>query len=475
MITLTLGPSWAQVGGDDPTPSPGEPTFRLELPLQRAPARPSGIEPMTLQDALQLGQRQNPNLRVAAERVEQARAAYLQQRSQKSPRLVLNNSTTLQPENVIETNALLGSFRPQNFPDRFVLNSPVSNQFQLSLQTLLTTFGKVENEIAAAFLQIDVQLAAAEIEWLNLSYQIKQAFFAKLQADATVEVARLNLSVANQNLDDTRALFEQGVMSRYDILQAEIQVTTAVQNLAQNLTNVDQALAGLATVLAERRFHIQPLSPPPVVVDPEIELPALESFALEHRPEMASIEYNRAVAQKLRDAAYGESNPTLTLAANYLTHFGQSLAPLDQPSLTLQISWPIFDGGLRKAKIQQAESVLREIDASEEQQVNTILNQVEQYWLNLRQTAFNLTTAEQQLANSVEYYDMARRRYLNGLATTLEVSEALASLIQARSQLVEARYDRDLAFARLELALGSDVPDRHLSLEFLNSEETPHE
>lgn len=454
---------------------PAQPPFKLDLPLQRAPDRPSGIRPLSLPEALELGQRQNPNLQVAAERVEQARAAYLQQKSQKSPRLVLANSTTLQPENAIKTGALLDGFPALNFPDRFVLTSPVSNQFQLSLQTLLTTFGKVENEIAAAFLQIDVQMALAEVQRLNLAYQIKQAFFAKLQADATVEVARLNLSVANQNLDDTRALFEQGVMSRYDILQAEIQVTSAVQNLAQNLTNVDLALAGIANVLAERKFHVQPLTPPPVVVEEEIELSALESFALEHRPEMLSLDYNRAVAQKLLDAAYGESNPTLTLAANYNTHFGQSLSPLDQPSLVLQLSWPIFDGGFRKAKIQQAESVLREIDASEDEQVNDILNQVEQYWLSLRQTAFTLTTAEQQLANSIEYYDMARRRYLNGLATTLEVSEALANLVGARSQLVEARNERDLAFARLELALGADVPDRHLTPQFLQSEETSHE
>jgi OMF family outer membrane factor len=440
----------------------------LQLPT-RAPQRPSGVRQMTLEEVLRLGIEQNPQMQIAAERVEQARATYEQQLTAKRPKLILNNSTAIQPERSIDTGNFFSSRRPEGFPERLVLVSPVTDQFQLSLQMLLTTFGKVENAIAAAFLQIDVQLAAADVDALNLDYSIKEAFFSKLRADATVEVARLNLSVANQSLDDTNALFEQGVMSRYDILQAQIEVTRSVETLAQNLTNVDTASANINNVLAVHEFHVQPISPPAVQVDPRIEPALLEDFALEHRPEIRALDYNRAVAQKLLDSAYGESNPTVTLAANYQTAFGQSLSPVDVPSLTLQIQWQIFDGGYRKARVAEAESVLRSLDATEEQLQNNILLQVEKSWLDLQQTAFNLTTAEQQLANAVEYYDMARRRYLNGLATTLEVSEALRNLVEARAALVEARFNRDLAFAKLEQALGQDVPDRHLSMEFLQN------
>lgn len=429
---------------------------------------------MTLAETLELGLTQNPQMRVAAERVEQARASYLQTKSQKVPKLVLTNSTRLQRETSIDTGGLLSDVsrgplaaRASSFPDRFVLMSPVTNEFQLSLQTLLTTFGRVENQIAAAFLQIDAETAAVEIDRRNLSYAIKQAFFAKLRAEATVEVSRLNLSVAKQNLEDTQALFEQGVMSRYDILQAEIEVTNAVQGLSQNLTDVDTASANLANVLSERSFHLQPIPPEPLRIEPEINLSALESFALAHRPEMVSLDYKKAVAQKLIDAAYGESNPSLVLAANYQTHLGQSLSPVDLPSLNLQLQWSIFDGGWRKSKIHEAESVLRQLEAYQQQQKDQILQQVETAWLELQQTAFTLATAQKQLENSLEYHDMARRRYLNGLATTLEVAEALRNLVAARSQVVTATSLRDLAFARLEQSLGGDVPSRQLTLEFL--------
>lgn len=454
---------------------------RMQIPLPDLSTdvvpRPSGVRPLTLDEVLALGLTQNPTMRVALERIEQARATYDQQRSQKNPKLVLNDNTSLQPQRSINTSGLFnGARRPASFPERFVLVEPLTNQLHLSLQVLLTTFGKVENAIAAAFLQIDVESAAAEVDRLNLRYQIKEAFFNKLKADATVEVSRLNMQVTNQALEDSQALFERGVMSRYDTLQAEIEVTRSVETLAQNLTRVDQSAVSIGQVLAERRFFVQPIAPPPLEVSPEVQIESLENFALQHRPELKSIAYSRSVAQKLLDAAHGESLPELVLAANYQTAFGQSLSPVNVPSLTLQLQWQIFDGGYRKGRIREAQSVLNSIDATEREITNQILAQVEQLWLAFELTAYNLATAQKQLEATEEYYEMARQRYINGLATTLEVSDSLRDLVAARSRLVETQFDRDLAFARLEQALGADIPDRKLSNEFLNSfqpEETP--
>jgi outer membrane protein TolC len=467
LVWLLVVPALAQQETSVDSPEADPLTPKLDLQIS-APERPAGVKEMRLGEVIDLGLAQNPQMQVAAERVERARAIYQQQKSAKVPRLILNNLTAVQPERRINTDDLFtGISRPTNFPSRFVLVSPITDTFKLSLEVLLTTFGRVENTIAAAFLEIDTEMAAADVDRLNLNYQIKVAFFEKLQADAKVVVARENLKVTNKNLGDTQALFEQGVMSRYDILQAEIEVTRAVEQLSNDLTLVDQAFAKLGNVLAERKFQVQPITPKPIEVQSDIDLPSLTQFALEHRPEMQTLNCSRAVAQKLIDAAYGENQPTLTLAANYQTAFGQSLSPVDVPSLTLQLQWQIFDGGYRKAKVKEAEAVLRSIDSSKEQLENDILLQVEAYWLDLKQTAFNLKTAQQQLSNSLEYYDMARRRYINGLATTLEVSDSLRNLIAARGAVVEATYDRDLAFARLEQSLGHDVPNRHLTLEFL--------
>ena len=439
----------------------------LDLPPRKT-FGPAGVRPLDLDDVVQLGLRQNPKMRVAEEQVEQARAQYEEQRAAKGVKVQVQNLTTVQPRRSIDTDNLLTE-RVPNFPDRFILVDPVTDQFGLTIQKLLTTFGKVESMISAAFLQIDVQSANAELVEQNLRYDIKKAFFDKLKADAFVDAQRSNLAVSRQNLYTTQELLDQGVASRYDLLQAQITVTEAVEDPSENLTQVDLAAAKLSNVVNETEERIQPLPPPPVIFNPDLELDDLRAVAANNRAEMTALNYRMDVAQELLQAAKKSNRPELVLSANYRTAFGQSLSPTNVPSINLQIQWTLFDGGLKKAQIQEAESVLQELDASRVSAVNDINLEVEQAWLELLQNRFNLVTAKEQLSNAEEYYEMAMERFIHGLSTALEVSESLRNLIAARSQLVRAEFDRDLAFARLERTLGVDVPDRNLTEEFINT------
>ena len=452
LLVLFLAlPCWGQ------EEQPQETAPILDLPARRT-FGPAGVRPLDLDEVVQLGLQQNPKMKVAEEQVEQARAQYEEQKATKGVKLQVQNLTTIQPRRDIDTSNLLTE-RVPNFPDKFILVDPVTDQFNLSLQKLLTTFGKVESLISAAFLQIDVESANADMVEQNLRYDIKKAFFDKLKADAFVAAQRSNLAVSRQNLDTTQALLDQGVASRYDLLQAQITVTEAVEDLSENLTQVDLASAKLSNVLNETEERIQPLPP----------LDDLRAVAANNRAEMAALNYRMDVAQELLEAAQKSNRPELVLSANYRTAFGQSLSPTNVPSINLQIQWTLFDGGLKKAQIKEAQSVIQELDATRISAVNDINLEVEQAWLELLQNRFNLLTATEQLSNAEEYYEMAMERFIHGLSTALEVSESLRNLIAARSQLVRAEFDRDLAFARLERTLGVDVPDRNLTEEFINT------
>ena len=249
LVLFLFLPCWSQ----QEQPQDGAPI--LDLPPRRT-FGPAGVRPLDLDEVVQLGLQQNPKMRVAEEQVEQARAQYEEQRATKGVKIEVQNLTTIQPRRSIDTDNLLTE-RVPNFPDRFILVDPVTDQFNLSLQKLLTTFGKVESMISAAFLQIDVESANAELVEQNLRYDIKKAFFDKLKADAFVAAQRSNLAVSRQNLYTTQQLLDQGVASRYDLLQAQITVTEAVEDLSENLTQVDLAAAKLSNVVNETEVSAQ--------------------------------------------------------------------------------------------------------------------------------------------------------------------------------------------------------------------------
>ena len=157
----------------------------LQVPIVSAPA----VGAYTLQKSLDLGLTQNPTLRVADERVATAAARYRQQQSQRNLQFVIADKTTLQEK------------QTSNFgPLTITTLDALSTQVNASLQLLLTTFGRVENQVAAAFLQIGVESENARTTRSNLVYQVKNAFFSRLKAQASVDVATMNLQVGRQSL-----------------------------------------------------------------------------------------------------------------------------------------------------------------------------------------------------------------------------------------------------------------------------------
>lgn len=433
----------------------------LALALVLAWAVPSFADPpplprtYTLESSLETGLRQNPALRVAEEQVASAAAQYDQQQSQKNLTFGFGSQTALQPKRSI-TAGPLGTFP---------LLDSISSQINTSLGVLLTTFGRVENEIAAAFLQIGVQSENVRTTRRNVGYSVKQAFFGRLKADATVKVATLNLQVSEQNLSDTQKLFKQGVMARYDVVQADLQVTESIQQLADARTSVDTSTATFLTVLNEKTRGPIALEPPdPIVVEDGLTVDSLQELALRARPEVISLNRSLEVARTLLVAAENESKPNVTLSADYYTNPGIALSAQDHYQLTLGVSWLLMDGGFRDGKVAEAESQIRSIEASGEELRNNISLDVETAWLNFQLTTFTMETARKRVEAAEVYYDMARQRFLNGLGTSLEVQDALRSLNNARQQQVVATYNRDLAFAAIENAVGVDFPDRRMAV-----------
>ncbi len=446
------------------------------------PANPPGAAhagekgSLTLQQSVETGVQQNPQIRAAYEKVQQAIAKYDLAQSQMNPKFQFNSQTYIRPQGGISvsTTPILGNQQVSDFPAVFNIIDTVQSTINLTLQKLLTTFGRVENEISAAFLNIDFEAKRADIEKRNVILSVKQAFLAQLKALAGQDAARLNLLVSEQSLSDTNAQFVQGLLAKYDVVQAELQVVEATQQLQQRTTDIGTTAATFRTVLVLPEGSPVRLVPPsPIVVAPDVTTKSLEALALVNRPEMQALNRELAVAGALLKAAESDNNPIVSMGVNYTTNPGNSLAASNLVLVGLNVQWYLYDGGQRDAKVAEAESRIRAIQAQGEQIQLQVLLQVQTAWLNYLQTKFNVETAVKRVETASVYYDMARQRFRVGLATSLEVQQAIEALNNARVNLVVANYDRDLAFAQLEQALGTDFPDRNVTLASLTPAPQP--
>ena len=184
------------------------------------------------------------------------------------------------------------------------------------------------------------------------------------------------------------------------------------------------------------------------------EVDPLLAEANKSRPEVASLEQLVHADELTVRAAQGNYWPALSATAGF-TQGGSSLANLGwNANVGLALSWGIYQGGLTRAQVAEAEANV----ANEVAQLDLLRQQlrsdVDAARLAVRAAKASLSATQEALANAKERLRLAEQRYAVGVGSAIELGDAQVALTQAAAQAVQA--DDKLATARAQLlrALG---------------------
>ena len=306
----------------------------------------------------------------------------------------------------------------------------------------------------------DLQLVEATAD---LRLQVEQAYIQALVAQELVSISRAALAQAQAFLDDRRLYFNAGRASELEVLRAEVDL----ENLRPALVQAESA-ADLAVLNLKRLTNIPyeqpvtlttPLTLPPAsaLVDADLD-PAvtLEQRASVQAAEAAVEIYAQQV--RVQRAAY---LPSLTLQSSYgRVLYPSSIFAFDTPlrtdwTVTVAMQVPIFDGFRRRAQVEQARVALSTAEFQLAQLREAVQLQVEQALRDKRRAAALITARQRTVEQAARVYRLTELQYREGLATHLEVSTSRLSLLQARSNLVQALADFYTADTGLSRALAS--------------------
>ena len=183
---------------------------------------------------------------------------------------------------------------------------------------------------------------------------------------------------------------------------------------------------------------------------------AVVNEALTTRPEVLEADANLAAAQKGIQLARRSSLPALNLSLG--TQYSPNAAGFSPQttsgSLVVGFSFPIFDGGVSRARVQQARADVGTAETERRNTVDSVNLEVRNAYLTLVQARDRVAVANQGLAEAQESFRLSRVRYNNGVSTLVEVSDAQAALTQAGQNQVNALYDYNNARASLDKAAG---------------------
>jgi NodT family efflux transporter outer membrane factor (OMF) lipoprotein len=383
----------------------------------------------------------NRDIEIAAQNVARAKALLGQSRAALLPSLNISASAN-------ESGALGGGTS-----SRTALRTGLGASWEADIWGKLSA-GKAAS--AADYLAADARLKSAR---LSLAAQTARAYFLAIEAQLQSELSASTLKAQEETLDIVKARKRLGFSARQDLVLALSDVASARDSLSAAKNAHRNALRALEMLLW--RYPNAKTALKTNLPDHGRPIPAGTPVALlERRPDILAAKADVRSAFALTIRAKADRWPALNLSAD-LAAAGQNLNTLfDGPNLALnlgaRLAAPLFDGNLRKNRVEAAKVSQKQSLARYGQSVLSAYGEVEgglDRWRTLQERGGYLVQAE-EAAN--ETLRLAQLRYQAGQSDLLDVLTLRQRAFSAsRARLANQRARLD---ARLDvyLALGGD-------------------
>lgn len=449
LASCTLGPNYRRPKVELPA------AHRGATPAQAGPASLAELKWFELFRDEQLTQLvasaldDNFEVRIAAERVLQARAAYGITRADQFPAVDVG----------ADVNAVRASRRGANraVPDN--ADTSVSyTQAGFSVGWELDVWGRLRRLSEAARAQYLATEEARRGVITTLIADVTERYLELRALDLELEIARRTRDVAGDSLRLTDARRTGGVASGLDLRQAEQLLYTAsaqIANLERQIAQVENALSLLLGRLpgeVRRGQPLESLQAPPSV-------PAgLPSRLLERRPDIRQAEQELIAANAQIGAAKAEFFPRIALTGFFgaqsraLTDLLS--APARVATASLGAAAPIFNAGRTRNNVTLAEALQREAVVNYQRVIYTAFRDVADALAEYGKTTEQRAEQQRLVEALRESARLSIERYRGGLDSYLPVLDAQRNLFEGELDLARLRQRELAAIVQLYRALG---------------------
>jgi TolC family type I secretion outer membrane protein len=322
-----------------------------------------------------------------------------------------------------------------------------------TLSQTLYDFGKTPNQVKIQNLVLDSSRSDFRNTTEQIILAVKRAYYGVVQAKYIVLVAEDTVKQTQQQLEQAKGFYEVGTKPKFDVTQAEVNLSSAKLNLIRNENAFKIAKVTLNNVMGIPDAPEYTLDEKMTFVKYEITLEDALSKAYQNRPDLQSIVLKRQAAERSIDLAKTGYYPVLNGNAGY-TWSGEEF-PLDHGwNIGATVSFPLFSGFLTKYQVEEAKANLNVIKANEELLKQTIFLEVQEAYLTLRSAEDAIPTAKLRVEQAQENLEIANGRYAAGVGNPLEVTDAEVGLANARTSYIQALYVDKVAQASIEKAMG---------------------
>ena len=391
----------------------------------------------------------NQNIRQAFENFMEARALVREARSYYFPTVGVGGSyTRSQASSNVGSATGTGTATGQQSQ---VFSFPAAVSWEPDL------WDKVRNTVRAS--QYTAQLTAADLENERLTEQASLAeyFFEIRGEDALQQILDDTVEADKRAVGSEQARYDNGIDDQISLVEAQTTLQVAQSEAINNRiarAQYEHAIAMLTGKPASTSsIPVEPRTsaPPPIPV-------GVPSQLLERRPDIAAAERNMAAANAQIGVAYAAYYPALTLSATGGVESSTIKKLLDSSSrfwsVGPSISETVYDGGLRRATVNQYIATYNANVAAYRQSVLVAFQQVEDSLAAVRILSQQIRRQQEAVDSSRKFLRLELGRYDTGIDPYIDVVVAQTTLLGNRQSLTTLQVQQMTASVQLIESLG---------------------
>jgi len=311
-----------------------------------------------------------------------------------------------------------------------------------------------------ASLGVDIAKIQKETTIQDLVVEVKTAYFGILKAAKLQTVAKQAVEQLEAQLRVSQAFYDEGIIAKNDLLQTEVRMAQARQDLISATNGLELAKSRFNTLL--RRGINEEVNIKDILDYSPVRLHLNEALqkAQHNRTEIQEVSLNIVSAEKGVRLSKSSYYPSVSLIGNYQRETDDVLLgsdpgeDADNWTIALQGQWTFWEWGKKRHDVAAASAGLAKARYLLNEIKDNIQLEVKDAYLSLREAEKNIQVAKTAVVQAEENFRMNEERYKQQVATATDVLDAQTLLTQARTNYFNALSEHNIAWARLERAMG---------------------
>ncbi|MCC9136011.1 TolC family protein [Pontibacter silvestris] len=423
--------------------------------LATSAASAQGAKNITLQEAINLGLQNSKELKLSQTKIDQAIAQYHQVKDQALP-----------------TGSVSYTYNHAEIPTTTFQMSKEAEPFHLprradafigtfSLQEVIFGGNRLRYAKQSTDLLTQVAKLDADKDKENVVFNIANAYFNLYKLQQSKKVVEQNLESVDQQIKRAQRFFEQGLVTKNDVLRFQLQRSNIELSAVDLETNRKVVVYNLNLMIGlpeSTDIVVNELGTPEELLAP---LTAFIDTALTQRSEIKALDIHKIVADNSIKSIKGEMMPSVLAVADayYLNPNGKLipgsynyLAPI---AAGVTVAWN-FDGlWMNKNKISEAKIQRSQLDINKDLAVDNVKSEVNQSYQNYQKALDRIRILETSIAQARENDRMLESQYQNKVASATDRIDAETQLFQSLINLELAKADAEIAYYTLLKSTGT--------------------